>query len=144
MKNQIISTKQAPIVKRNPTDKALNSSPDIDPKHCPLLSNQAGLRQTKGAHHSVYGPNTGSNSGGRWITKKKKKIEHFICTDLYLLGQDGIFHSHRHIYFQVLMIWKLINELLVTVKAIVEKHVMSLNHTIKTGLHDKAIQANFF
>ena len=48
--------------------KALNSSLDM-PQAVPALKQIAGLRQARVAQHHVHGPDTGSNSRGRRITK---------------------------------------------------------------------------
>ena len=56
--------------KRNPIDKALNSSLDRSPESEPAkeLTSRAAPRVE--AHHRVNGPDTGRNSGGRLTIKK--------------------------------------------------------------------------
>ena len=39
----------------------------------PALQLHSRAAPTVEAHHRVSGPNTGRNSGGRWIQKKEKK-----------------------------------------------------------------------
>ena len=40
------------------------------PQAVPVLKRIAGLRQVRVAHHHVHGPDTGSKSGRKRITKK--------------------------------------------------------------------------
>ena len=39
-----------------------------------------------GVMYHFSGPNTGSNPGGGWIIKKKKKNEHILLSKLYMKG----------------------------------------------------------
>ena len=49
----------------------------------PTLKRIARLRQVRVAHHPVHGPDTESNSRGRWITKNTETLMnlHFWSTD---------------------------------------------------------------
>ena len=64
------------------------SSPQLKsgykPQAVPTLSSRAGLHQARVAHQRVYGLNTGSNSGGRWITKKGLPKNLFTLYAMYI------------------------------------------------------------
>ena len=68
------------IGKRNPTDKALNSSLDISPDSEPVQELYSRAAPSVEAHHHVNGSDTGSNSGGRQTIKKVKKRLYQICS----------------------------------------------------------------
>ena len=50
--------------------KALNSRSGFKSQAVPDLKQRVGLHQARVAHHLILGPDTGSNYGGRQITKK--------------------------------------------------------------------------
>ena len=73
-----------PLGKRNPTDKALNSKSSCKPQTVSALRQIAGLCQARVAHYHIHGPDTGSNSEGRWITKNVLLFDTFVtlCIEL--------------------------------------------------------------
>ena len=88
------------------------SSPQLKsgykPQAVPTLSSRAGLHQARVAHQRVYGLNTGSNSGGRWITKNKEFIyplcnvnngKHFFCNLYRVLNYCLVVDQHLSVAF---------------------------------------------
>ena len=54
----------------------------LSPKSEPILELHSRAALSVEAHHHVNGPDTGKNSGGRWIIKKLYWYRHKVCPEI--------------------------------------------------------------
>ena len=72
VKNLVIKNSGGIRIPLGTTIQLLNPIRTHDPDQNPPQSYTAGPRQVQVSHHCSSGPDTGSNSGGRWIKKSSE------------------------------------------------------------------------